>query len=383
MNFQVQNSFLKENVQIELLKTFLKQKKSILVHADAAEALNQISTCHSIARLVLIDPPYNRRTKFHHYSDSADRNSWLKSIEAHCSVLRNLLTPNGSLWMHIDDAEMPAARIMLDALFGPANFVASIVWQKTVSRDNRTPVSTTHEYLLVYAKSKSEWHRSRHKLPATKEQLGRYKNPDNDSRGPWTSGDLTAKAGPGRRAAQFYTLTTQSGRVVSPATGTCWRYTQERMQELIDDNRIDFGNGDKMPRLKRFLNEIEPGLVPDTWWSGKDVGTADSAKRHLKSMFPDLIPFETPKPEGLAARVIQIATNPGELVIDIYGGSGTTAAVAQKMGRQWLAVERETRTFYEFMMPRLELVTKGLDSGGVTENYKWAGGGQFMVLESK
>ena len=138
-----------------------------------------------------------------------------------------------------------------------------------------------------------------------------------------------------------------------------------------------------MPRLKRFLVDVMPGLVPDTWWSGKDVGTADSAKRHLKSMFPELTPFETPKPEGLATRVIHIATNPGDLIIDVYGGSGTTAAVSHKMGRQWLVVEREKKTFYEFTLPRLELVRKGLDTGGITKNYNWTGGGQFTVLESQ
>ena len=177
----MQNSMLNDSEQLELLKTVLKQKKSILVRANASEVLNQINTCRSLARLVLIDPPYNRRTKFHHYNDSVDRNNWQKTIEEHCLKLRNLLTPDGSLWMHIDDSEMSAARVILDSIFGPANFVATIVWQKTVSRDNRTPVSTTHEYLLVYAKNKSEWHRFRNKLPATKEQLDRYKNPDNGS----------------------------------------------------------------------------------------------------------------------------------------------------------------------------------------------------------
>ena len=379
----MQNSMLNENENLESLTALLKQKKSLLVRANASDVLDQINTVRSLAKLVLIDPPYNRRTKFHHYNDSVDRNDWQKTIKEHCLKLRNLLTPDGSLWMHIDDSEMSVARMILDSIFGLANFVATIVWQKTVSRDNRTPVSTTHEYLLVYAKNKSEWHRSRNKLPATKEQLDRYKNRDNDPRGPWTSSDLTAKAGPGRRAAQFYSITTPSGRVVSPATGTSWRYTKERMQELIDDNRIDFGNGNKMPRLKRFLVDVMPGLVPDTWWSGKDVGTADSAKRHLKSMFPELTPFETPKPEGLAARVIHIATNPGDLIIDVYGGSGTTAAVCHKMGRQWLVVEREKKTFYEFTLPRLELVRKGLDTGGITKNYNWTGGGQFTVLESQ
>ncbi len=377
---QARNS--KKNDPLSPLTNLINQGKSVLVRAEANEALNEFGTVQDLARLVLIDPPYNRRTKFHHYNDSSNSDQWLAILQEHCSKLHDLLTSDGSLWMHIDDSEMPKARIMLDSLFGSANFIATIMWQKTVSRDNRTPISTTHEYLLVYAKNKSEWHRSRHKLPATNEQLKRYKNPDNDPRGPWTSGDLTAKAGPGRRSAQFYELSTPSGRMVKPSTGTAWRYTRERLQELIDDNRIDFGNGNKMPRLKRFLSEVEPGLVPDTWWSGSAVGTADTAKRHLKSMFPNLIPFETPKPEELTSRVLHIATNPGDLVIDIYGGSGTTASVAQKMGRRWLLVEKEERTFSEFTLPRLELVSKGLEPGGVSDEYNWSGGSQFKVLET-
>lgn len=363
------------------LQRLLDEGESVLIRGDSKNVLDSLQGCANQVRLALIDPPYNRRTKFHHYHDSTGRDAWLETLRIHCARLRDLLRADGSLWMHIDDAEMASARIMLDALFGGSNFVSTVVWQKTVSRDNRTPMSTSHEYILVYAKEKTVWHQGRHKLPATDEQLARYKNPDEDPRGPWTSGDLTAKAGPGRRASQFYDLITPSGRKVTPATGTCWRYTRERLQALIDDNRVDFGNGNKMPRLKRFLAEIEPGLVPDTWWSGAAVGTADTAKRHLKSLFPELVPFETPKPEELASRVLHIATDPGDLVVDIYGGSGTTGAVAQKMGRRWLTVERELRTFQEFTRPRLELVAKGLDAGGVTDKYAWSGGGSFTVME--
>jgi adenine-specific DNA-methyltransferase len=332
---------------------------------------------------VLIDPPYNRRTRFHHYGDSQSSDVWLATIRDHCTGLRHLLAEDGSLWMHIDDAEIAAARSMLDELFGPDNFIATIVWQKSISRDNRMLVSTTHEYVLAYAKNKQLWGKRRHKLPATTEQLSRYSNPDNDPRGPWMSGDLTAKAGPGRRAAQFYDVVTPSGRTVSPTLGTAWRFTRPRLDELIADGRLDFGAGNKMPRLKRFLSEVDPGLVPDTWWTGEAVGTADSAKRHLKTMFPDLVPFETPKPEGLAARIIHIASDPGDLVADIYCGSGTTAAVAHKMGRRWLAVEREERTLREFTLPRLLKVAAGQDPGGITDQYGWTGGGEFMLAGSK
>lgn len=364
------------------LGSLLEEKKSILVQADASDALISLNKYKELAKLILIDPPYNRRTKFHHYDDNTCSDKWVIKLKEHCTGLRNLLTEDGSLWMHIDDAEMYPARMMLDSLFGPSNFIATIVWQKTVSRDNRTAISTTHEYILVYAKNKTLWKKNRHKLPPTTEQLDRYKNRDNDPRGVWTSGDLTAKAGPGRRASQFYELELPSGRIVYPATGTSWRYTRERLEELIDDNRIYFGEGNTMPRLKRFLSEVDPGLVPDTWWTGSDVGTADTAKRHLKSMFPSITPFETPKPEELTSRILHIASSPGDLVIDIYAGSGTTAAVSQKMGRRWLTIEKEKRTFSEFTFPRIELVSKGMDPGGVTDKYNWNGGSDFIVLES-
>lgn len=361
------------------LTSLLGSGRSVLVRSDADAVLRAVNKT-DIARLVLIDPPYNRRTKFHHYEDSSSPDRWLRDLEDNCIRLRKLLTVDGSLWMHIDDAEMPRCRGMLDRVFGARNFVATVVWRKTISRDNRTPISTTHEYVLIYARDKGAWFKRRHKLTPTQAQTNRYKNPDNDPRGPWTSGDLTAKAGPGRRAAQFYSVTTPSGRVVSPATGTCWRFTRERLQEMVADNRIDFGAGDKMPRLKRFLSEVEPGLVPDTWWEGASVGTADSAKRHLKSLFPTLVPFETPKPEELTSRIMHVATDPGDLVIDVYGGSGTTAAVAHKMGRQWLVAEREARTFMEFTVPRLQMVAAGKDAGGVSSAYTWRGGGEFEVL---
>lgn len=353
---------------------------SVLVRGDAEQTLASLGTGAPPVRLALIDPPYNRRTKFHHYDDSSCRNVWLDDLERNCAGLHGLLADDGSLWLHIDDAEMASARSALDRIFGRGNFIATIVWQKTVSRDNRMPISTTHEYVLVYAKQKRSWFKARHKLPATEEQRARYSNPDNDPRGPWTSGDMTAKAGPGRRLAQFYSVRTPSGRIVNPATGTCWRYTRERFDELVAENCVTFGDGNKMPRLKRFLSDVEPGLVPDTWWSGDVVGTADSAKRHLKSMFPEAVPFETPKPEELAARILHIATNPGDLVVDVYGGSGTTAAVAHKMGRRWLLSEREPRTFSEFTLPRLRKVTQGEDAGGITPFVKWRGGGDFVVI---
>lgn len=358
----------------------LARAGNLLVTGQADTVLDALATDPEgpvPVRLALLDPPYNRRTRFHHYADSVGRPAWVDERRRQLARVRELLTPDGSVWVHIDDAEMPAVRVLMDEVFGPANFLATTVWQKSLSRDNRTPISTTHEYVVAYAHDKTTWHRRRNKMPPTPEQLERYRNPDDDPRGPWSSGDLTAKAGPGRRAEQFYDLVTPGGRVVRPATGTCWRYTRERLAELIDDDRIYFGDGHRMPRLKRFLSEVDAGLVPDTWWAGDVVGTADSAKKHLKRMFPDLTPFETPKPEALVARIIGIASDPGDTVLDVYAGSGTTAAVAHKTGRHWVVVEREERTVAEFTRPRIELVVKGLDPGGVTLACDWRGGGDF------
>jgi hypothetical protein len=160
-----------------------------------------------------------------------------------------------------------------------------------------------------------------------------------------------------------------------------WRFTKERFDELLADGRITFGlDGQNMPRLKRFLSETQEGLVPTTWWAGDEVGTTDRAKKQLRKLFPDLIPFETPKPEELAARVIQIATKPGDFVLDCYAGSGTTPAVAHKMARQWIAVEREDRTFDEFLLPRIKRVVDG-EQGGVSRTSGWTGGGSFRLIE--
>lgn len=315
--------------------------------------------------LALLDPPYNTRSNFHHYRDQAGSDDWLDARRRDVEELLPLLSPTGSLWMHLDDSEMHYAKVMLDVLFGRANFVGTVVWQKTLSRENRTDLSATHEYLLVYARDRAVWRRRRNLLSLGEEQLARYANPDDDLRGPWTSGDMTAKAGPGRRAAQFYDVTLPSGRVVSPTRGMAWRFTRDRFEELVADGRVSFGpNGDCVPRLKRFLAETQQGLVPTTWWPGDEVGTTDSAKKQLRRLFPRLVPFETPKPEELVARVIRIATDPGDVVLDCYAGSGTTPAVAHKLGRRWLACEREPRTFEEFLVPRLAAVVQGIEPDG-------------------
>src|SRR4051812_8456692 len=241
-------------------------RENLLFLGDAGDALETLLPEHeSRVRLALLDPPYNTTSRFHHYEDPVEHDVWLAERREHLAVVQQLLSEDGSVWIHLDDSEMHYCKVMLDRLFGRSNYVGTMVWQKSLSRENRTDISTTHEYLLVYAKNRRLWARRRNLLPFEEAQVRRYKNPDDDPRGPWTSGDLTAKAGPGRRAAQFYDVTTPSGRIVRPAPGMAWRYTRERFDELVADGRIAFRDGTQMPRLKRFLNEGRGGVVPTTW----------------------------------------------------------------------------------------------------------------------
>lgn len=357
--------------------------ENTLYVSDCDEALPRLNPYRGAVRVALLDPPYNTSSKFHHYEDATDHASWLADRRRHLYQVRELLSEDGSLWLHLDDSEMHYCKVLLDELFGRSNFVATVVWQKTLSRENRTAISTTHEYLLVYAKNRTTWSRSRNLLPLSEAALSRYQNADGDPRGPWISGDMTAKAGPGRRASQFYDVVTPSGRTVTPAPGMAWRFTRDRFEELVDQGRVTFGpNGSNMPRLKRFLAETQQGLVPNTWWSGIDVGTTETSKKQLRQLVPDLVPFETPKPEELAHRVLSIASNPGDLVLDCYAGSGTTLAVAHKMRRRWIGIEREERTVAEFLEPRLLAVKEGRDPGGVTGITRWNGGGDYRIVRS-
>jgi adenine-specific DNA-methyltransferase len=353
---------------------------SHVIHDDAERTMRMLVGHGSgSVRLALLDPPYNTKALFHHYEDRQASDVWLETRRRHMVLVRELLAVDGSVWIHLDDSEHHYARVMFDEVFGRGNYVATMIWQKTLSRENRTAISSAHEYILVYAKDRRAWAKSRNLLDPQPAQLARYSNPDNDPRGPWTSGDCTAKAGPGRRAAQFYDVTTPSGRVVRPAPGMAWRFTQERFADMIAEGRIWFGaHGSNMPRIKRYLHEVQAGLVPTTWLPGDEVGTTDSAKKELRRLFPDLVPFETPKPEPLAAHIIKIATNPSDLVFDCYAGSGTTAAVAHKLNRRWITIEREQRTFDEVLVPRLSRVVEGED-GGISRSVGWTGGGTFTV----
>ena len=326
-------------------------------------------------RCCYIDPPYNNQEKHYHYHDSRDHRTWLEETTARVELLAEFLRDDGSLWISIDDREVHYLKVACDAILGRKNFVTTIVWQQRTTRENRKVFSNNHEYVLVYAKDLRRFNATRNSLELNPEVRARYKNPDNDPRGPWQSITANAQSGHGT-ADQFYKLVSPSGKVHEPPPGRCWIYSLRKMQKEIAAGNIYFGkDGDGVPRIKRFLAEVTRGLTPHTLWPADEVGTNDFAKKHLIKLFPEEDVFDTPKPESLIYRILQIATSPGDLVLDAYLGSGTTAAVAHKSNRQYIGIEMGNHAVTH-CSKRLRLVVNAEESG-ISELVEWRGGGGF------
>lgn len=343
---------------------------------DVTEALSRsTSAFEGGIRLVYIDPPFNTQVNFKQYNDSMVRATWLSMMRDRLSALKPLLAEDASVWVHLDDSEVHRARAIMDEVFGERAFVTSVVWQKKTTRDSRAAFSSNHDTILVYAPSgPKRWKTSRNLLVKDEATL---RNRDNDPRGPWSDAPFTA---PGYRKSQQYDIVTPTGKVLRPPRGRSWYATEKTFRDLLAEDRIWFPkSGEGSPRLKLFAHQLR-GLVPFTVWGSADTGTNDDAKRHLLALFPEMDVFDTPKPESLIERIIHIATNPGELVVDIFGGSGTTAATAHKMRRRWVLAERSTETVLDFIVPRLERVIAGTDEGGITSTVSWTGGGGYEMV---
>ncbi len=361
-----------------------RAKDNLLIRGDSLHALTSLTKLPEFAdelrgkvKLVYIDPPFNTGQAFANYDDGLEHSVWLTMMRDRLVQLKELIAPGGSIWVHLDDAEAAYARLLLDETFGRQNFAGTIIWEKTDTlRNDATRFSVSHDYVLVYCKDIAQW--SVTKLPRNAEMNKAYKNPDKDPRGAWLPVTLIS---PSYRSSGDFAVVTPSGTTHSPPAGTSWRMPRTTFDSLLSDNRIWFGkSGSAAPQRKLFLSEAGDRVV-DTIWSVKDVGGNRQSKAEIKRLFSGIEPFATPKPERLLHRIIHVATAPGDVVLDCFGGSGTTAAVAHKMGRRWITIELERGTVESFTAPRLEKVVHGDDPGGITNDVEWPGGGGFRVLD--
>ena len=339
------------------LVPILQSDAGVAYAGEAADVLPALHEEHrGTVRLCYLDPPYNGGRRIRNYSDRSGRGEWYATLTASLSAMEPLLAPSGSVWLHLDDAAQHYGRMALDEVFGPRAFVATIIWQKRQTRENRSAFSIEHEYIHVYAPAGKAWREHRNKIdPGVKGT-----NPDNDPRGPWRRVMMEAQDR-GGRPTQHYTITTPTGVEYDPGPGCCWRYTRERFEELVADGRVFWPrNGDGKPCQKVYTAEVGDKLVPSTIWTAEQAGTTGDAKKGILSLFGTEA-FDTPKPTRLLERIIQIASDPGDLVLDYYLGSGTTAVAAERLGRRWLGIDRNEETLREVTARRLAISPRPLD----------------------
>jgi len=354
---------------------------NMLIKGDNLLALNTLKKHfdklpdNKKVKCIFIDPPYNTGSAFEQYDDNLMHSEWLTLMRDRLVILKSILTNEGSIWISIDDDESHYLKVLCDDIFGRHNFINNVVWHKKHTRSNDAKwFSDNHDHILVYAKSKEFWRPNL--LPRTSKQDKQYKNPDNDIRGPWMSQPIQVKT---PSDAYIYEIITPVGNCFWPPKGRSWQFGLSRYKELVKDNRIWFGeDGHNTPRIKKFLSEVSSGLTPVTLWPREEVGDNQEAKKEMKQLNINN-PFGTPKPERLLKRIIHLATTENDMVLDVFGGSGTTFSVAHKMKRKWIGIEIGVHADTH-IIPRLKGVINGSDKIGITESVNWAGGGSFKYF---
>ena len=350
---------------------------NLLIQGDNLDALQALLPFYrGRVKCIFIDPPYNTKSAFEHYDDNLEHSQWLSMMLPRLQLLRELLSEDGSIWVTIDDHEGHYLKVMMDEVFGRGNFVATILWRKNYSpKSTARHFSEDHDYVLVFGKNAGVW--TPKLMPRTDRQDKAYKNADSDPRGVWKPSDLSAR--------NFYSLGTYpivcpGGRTINgPPAGRFWSISEQNLWRLHGEGRIWWGlEGNNVPAVKRFLSDVKDGVVPQTWWSYEEVGHTQDAKKEVVALFGDDV-FGTPKPEALIQRIVHIATDPGDLVLDSFLGSGTTAAVAHKMGRRWIGIEMGDHAI-SHCLPRLRKVIDG-EQGGISVAVGWQGGGGFRLLQ--
>ena len=356
----------------------IKETDNLIIKGNNLIALHSLKKRYAgKVKLIYIDPPYNTGSDSFTYNDSFNHSTWLTFMKNRLQVAKELLTEDGTIWINIDDDEGHYLKIIADEIFGRINFVNTIIWQKKFAPQNDAKwFSDNHDFILVYAKNKLIW--KPNLLPRTEEMNSRYKNPDNDPRGVWTSGDLSVKT---YSEKTDYSIIIPSGRVINPPSGRCWRTSKEKFLEMVSENRIWFGEkGDSVPRIKRFLSEVKDGIVSQTIWKYEEVSHTQEAIQNLNKLFGEKV-FGTPKPEKLIQRIIQLGSEEEDIILDFFMGSGTTQTVAHKMNRQYIGIEQ--MDYIETVsVERLKKVIAG-EQGGISKDVEWQGGGSFVYCELK
>ncbi|MDR0275678.1 MAG: site-specific DNA-methyltransferase [Burkholderiaceae bacterium] len=349
---------------------------NLLIQGDNLLALKALIPFYAgQVKCVFIDPPYNTQSAFEHYDDKLEHSQWLSMMYPRLVLLRDLLAEDGSVWITIDDNEAQYLKVLCDEVFGRVNFLCDIAWEKRFSPPPDTKdFGYVHDHILVYRKTSIF---VRKLLPLTEDQSGRYKNPDDDFRGPWQSMDYTCRYTADERPNLFYSiLQPKTGEEIWPKRTRVWAMSREIHERNVRENRIWWGakGTQSVPRLKNFFSEIQQGMMPMSFWKHTLAGHTQEAAKEMLALF-GVDKFSTPKPERLIQTVMQISTNPDDLVLDSFLGSGTTAAVAHKMGRRYIGIEMgdHARTH---CLPRLQKVIEG-EQGGISQAVDWHGGGGF------
>ncbi len=347
--------------------------ENMLIQGDNLQALKALLPLYAgKVKCIYIDPPYNTRSAFTHYDDNLEHSLWLSLMYPRLELLRELLAEDGSIWVSIDDNEAHYLKVIMDEVFGRKNFLVSIPWESRYSRSNDAIFSLSHNHILVYAANPNRWKTIRNRLPRTEEQAKQYKNPDNDPRGEWRAIPWDA---PNIRENLSYPITTSTGKVRFPPSGRHWSRTEAQWLEIVNAGLAYFGkSGDGAPSFKQFL-EDSSDIVPNTWWQHEEAGHTDEAKKEISIIFGANNSFDTPKPERLIQRILHIASNSNDLILDSFLGSGTTAAVAHKMNRRYIGIEMGDHA-ETHCQPRLKKVIEG-EQGGISKAVNWQGGGGF------
>ena len=354
----------------------VRKDDNLLIKGNNLLVLHSLKKCYAgQVKLIFIDPPYNTGNDSFRYNDSFNHATWLTFMKNRLRIARTFLTDDGLLVVSLSDKEAHYCKVLMDDIFGVDNFVADVIWNSTKSVTNTAVISNAHTHLLVYSNNMNILKANRKKFRLAIDE-SKFSNPDNDPRGDWAADPFQVE---GERPNQLYEITNpNTGIVYRPNDGNSWKNEKKVFDELIADNRIVFGTtGKGGPQRKRFLSEArERGAVTTTLW--RDLPTTTNGTNHLKKIFGKKV-FKNPKPEGLMERIIQLTTTEGDIVLDFFAGSGTTAAVAHKMRRQWIAVE-QMDYIRELTKTRMKKVIEG-EQGGISKEVGWEGGGSFVYAE--